>query len=125
MTDLFPIMVREFRFNEMSAYARREGCLALVIQIPSAMIAPHARQAELNHSQTLQRLAERGGLAAAEAVAVLEDRPYRTMTFGEAHAKLNDMLMTWAAKQYLAGQERFKNTGATSVLPSPSEEGKK
>ena len=45
--------------------------------IPWKMIAPHERQAELNHSQTLRRLHERGGLSWSEALAVLQDRPWR------------------------------------------------
>ena len=44
--------------------------------IPWSIIAPHERQAQQNHSQTLHRLAERGGLCACEACAVLEDRPW-------------------------------------------------
>lgn len=41
------------------------------------MIAPHAQQALNNHYQTLERLAERGGLSPCEAMAVLEDRDWR------------------------------------------------
>lgn len=48
--------------------------------IPWAMIAPHEAQAQLNHYQTLRRLAERGGLSPCEAVAVLEDRRWHEMT---------------------------------------------
>lgn len=40
--------------------------------IPWEVLAPHERQAQRNHSQTLRRLAERGGLSPAEAVAVLD-----------------------------------------------------
>lgn len=46
--------------------------------IPWELIAPHEAQALRNHGgQTLRRLAERGGLDAMEAVAVLEDMDYR------------------------------------------------
>lgn len=44
--------------------------------IPWAMIEPHAKQALENHGQDLSRLAERGGLSPAEAVAILKDREY-------------------------------------------------
>ena len=44
--------------------------------IPWTLMAPHYQQARNNHSQTLKRLAERGGLSPIEAVAVLEDKPY-------------------------------------------------
>ena len=40
------------------------------------VLAPHEQQAEKNHGQSLERLAERGGLSPAEAVAVLEDRDW-------------------------------------------------
>ena len=46
--------------------------------IPWELIAPHEKQALLNHGgQTLRILAERGGLDWAEALAVLKDRPFR------------------------------------------------
>jgi lambda repressor-like predicted transcriptional regulator len=45
--------------------------------IPWAVIAPHERQAKLNHGgQTLRRLADRGGLSWTEAEAVLMDREF-------------------------------------------------
>ena len=47
-------------------------------------VLPHNEQACLNHKQTLQRLAERGGLAPSELVAVLEDRKWKDMTMRDA-----------------------------------------
>lgn len=44
--------------------------------IPWCVIEPHDRQARKNHSQTLERLAERGGLSACEALAILEGRAW-------------------------------------------------
>lgn len=45
--------------------------------IPWAMIAPHDDQATKNHDgQSLARLAQRGGLCYAEAIAILEDREW-------------------------------------------------
>lgn len=43
--------------------------------IPWSLIAPHERQAQANHDQSLETLAARGGLSPIEAVAVLHDRP--------------------------------------------------
>lgn len=40
-------------------------------------------RAQKNHSQTLSRLRERGGLSYCEALAVLEDRRWRGMTVAE------------------------------------------
>lgn len=44
--------------------------------IPWDVLAPHEAQAQKNHGQTLRRLAERGGLSPAEAVAVLDGRDW-------------------------------------------------
>lgn len=64
-----------------------------VTGIPWGVIAPHERQARLNHAgQTLRRLAERGGLSPCEAVAVLENRPWRRMAPAAANAALVEIL---------------------------------
>ncbi len=47
-----------------------------------------ARQALKNHNQTLERLAERGGLSLCEAAAIAEKRSWRAMTTDEALAAL-------------------------------------
>ena len=44
--------------------------------IPWELIEPHRRQAMYNHSQTLERLDERGGLSPIELYFVLNDRDY-------------------------------------------------
>jgi hypothetical protein len=62
--------------------------------IPWEVIAKHARQAELNHRQTLERLAARGGLSVLEAIAALEDRslvPWIRMTPEEALTRLKKL----------------------------------
>lgn len=57
-------------------------------EVPWALVEPHRRQALANHHQSLERLAERGGLDPAELIAVLEDRPWRTMLQIDAVARL-------------------------------------
>lgn len=47
--------------------------------VPWAIVAPHERRAELNHGQTLERLAERGGLTLVEIGLLLCNRPYRDL----------------------------------------------
>ena len=44
----------------------------LMSEIPFAMLVPHEAQALTNHGQSLDRLAQRGGLCVAEAIAILE-----------------------------------------------------
>jgi len=67
------------------------GEICTIDEIPWAIIAPHARQALKNHEQTLERLAERGGLCASEAVAVLEDREWIDMPLTQAEARLRKL----------------------------------
>ena len=55
--------------------------------IPWDMLTPHEAQAQQNHSQTLERLAQRGGLAACEAVWILQDR---SIDWDELRAKTNE-----------------------------------
>jgi hypothetical protein len=64
------------------------------------VIEPHERQADANHGQTLERLAQRGGLSPCEAVAVLEDRDWRPMPDAAALARLRELN---AASEYQRG----------------------
>lgn len=45
--------------------------------IPWDVLAPHEARAIRNHCQTLERLAERGGLAWSEIVCILLDKPWK------------------------------------------------
>jgi hypothetical protein len=59
--------------------------------VPWSLLAPHERQAYSNHSQTLARLAERGGLGVSEALDVIEGLKWATTKPGPAaDAKLLD-----------------------------------
>lgn len=62
------------------------------LPVPWDIISPHEAQAEKTHSQTLERLRERGGLAPAEMVAVLEDRPWHQMDDGEALERIAEII---------------------------------
>lgn len=75
---MFPILGGRF-------YSDRVG------DIPWDVIAPHEPQALRNHTQTLKRLAERGGLTPCEAVAVLEDRVWRWMSRAAAERRLREL----------------------------------
>lgn len=50
--------------------AKHPPCPKLLWEI----IAPHEAQAKINHDQSLERLAQRGGLSCYEALCVLQDR---------------------------------------------------
>ena len=56
--------------------------------IPYDIIAPHEAQAMENHGgQSLQRLAERGGLDWAEILAVLKDKTWQEMGYDFSPSK--------------------------------------
>ena len=65
----------------------------IIKAIPWAAIAPHEAQAQRNHSQTLNRLAGRGGLSVDEAVAVMTDQPWRRFGKTWCRAKLMCLLL--------------------------------
>lgn len=61
--------------------------------IPWEVIEPFDHQAQSNHcGQTLKRLAERGGLGPCEAVAVLEERPWKEMDQEAAKRRLREIV---------------------------------
>ena len=53
--------------------------ITVTLPLPWSIIAPHEKQAQANHHQSLETLRRRGGLSACEAVAILEDRPWHDM----------------------------------------------
>jgi hypothetical protein len=90
-----------FRVGDRPSYADRG--------IPWTMIAPHEDQAQANHSQSLQRLHERGGLSWAEALAVLEDRRWQNSP--DAKARVLALVDQWKAAQtnrILKGAEQLR-----------------
>lgn len=95
---MFPIMLTpDYRDGGTIGHARKAGSPFVVVAVPWDMIAPHEAQAHRNHSQTIARLAERGGLAACEALAVLEDREWRWMAMSVSNAELADQVSKWLA----------------------------
>lgn len=69
MPDRFPVLV-----SGLGALAI--GCPR---SVPWAVVAPHAERAKANHDQTLERLAQRGGLSPGELWCVFHDRRLREM----------------------------------------------
>lgn len=63
--------------------------------VPWHLVEPHRKQAEKNHSQTLERLAERGGLSWAELFAAMAGvSPFAI--FGTFTKKLKELTMVRA-----------------------------
>lgn len=65
--------------------------------VPWSLVEPFGAHAQRNHQQSLERLAERGGLAVCELVAVLEGRNWHKMTDADALTALNRFLSPDAA----------------------------
>ncbi|MBP2232551.1 hypothetical protein J2847_005880 [Azospirillum agricola] len=65
--------------------------------IPWRIVSAHEKQAVANHSQTLERLAHRGGLCPTELVAVLEDRPWRRMDLEVAIKQIQNLCLAFEA----------------------------
>ena len=90
-------------------YARAKGCPET---IPWGLVAPHERQADLNHYQSLTRLGERGGLSPVELYWVmtghklmhLRTEQYRII---EAIAVdfINEQIETWNARTSTPAQK--------------------
>jgi hypothetical protein len=84
--------VRNVRAEKAEALLNQTSARVFPIQdapwIPWRLIAPHEAQAQLNHHQSLETLAKRGGLTCAEAVAVLENREWKPMEYKNARARL-------------------------------------
>lgn len=76
---MFPVLWRGSRV--MLAELERAGCPRA---IPWRFVAPHEAQARENHGgQTLERLAERGGLSPIELFYVLGESPRKQRNFME------------------------------------------
>lgn len=68
--------------------------------IPFEMFASHEKWAQNNHYQTVQRLWERHGLSACEAIAILEDRHWKRMDDKEARKKLKQMVVEYEQRNH-------------------------
>ena len=92
--ELFPIMVpRTYKgVGDALDEMRRLKVCEVILSIPWAMIASHEAQAQKNHGQSLGRLADRGGLAPSEAVAILEGRASSHIDAPRAYAQLRQKL---------------------------------
>lgn len=122
MNELFPIMGIDYRHGETVSALRKAGVMFAVVAVPWEMMAPHERQADLNHSQTLKRLAERGGLSPTEAIAVIEGKRWRDlrgMTDTQAHRRLHeyvqqhlDKKLEWAVSRW---KEEVENRPLSNV----------
>ncbi len=67
--------------------------------VPWDLVAPHEEQAQRNHGQSLQRLAERGGLSLPELAAVVDNRRWSRMELADALAIVRARLAAFEASR--------------------------
>jgi hypothetical protein len=61
--------------------------------VPWELLAPHEKQAQRNHDQSLETLASRCGLSPTEMVAILEDRrPSYDDKYEDCIEKINQLV---------------------------------
>ena len=85
-------MIERFPIMGDSANYRVRG------YVPMDFMLQFEERAKKNHSQSIRRLAERGGLTAQEAMAVVNDTPYRDRRWRNDDA-------AWANLQLIVGSE--------------------
>lgn len=105
----------EHRHNVLTQ--RRFPVLGAGFSIPWALIAPFDAQARRNHSQSLERLAERGGLCSSEIWCVVHG-----MHWGEGPpaAEAREWCLRWAGLATDAPTpEQVREACASAVDPSP------
>jgi hypothetical protein len=89
--DQFPLMRRaraEYRIEG-------EPESRLPRSVPWEFMAPHEYQALTNHSQSLEVLADRGGLDVTEALAVITGRRWMPMPIEQAVTEFLTLFETW------------------------------
>lgn len=106
---LFPIM-RPGRLRDEQML--KSSGVSVLLAIPWEMLTPHENQARKNHRQNLQTLASRCGLSACEAVAVLEDRPWRQMEHIDAYRRLHELFVIAANAVPAAPPQRAEGVGS-------------
>jgi hypothetical protein len=91
----------------------------IIKSIPWAAIASHEGQAQRNHSQTLRRLAARGGLSIHEAYHVMKDQ---TWPSGFKQSSVNDAAYRTALMRLC---QNFEIARSVAQAPSfqPREDG--
>jgi hypothetical protein len=84
-------------------------------KIPAMFVYAHKNQCDRNHGQTVDRLAERGGLSWCELFAVLHDVRWRSMNEQEAH----DCCMTYMATPEAQNSAALFASDETKIVAEP------
>lgn len=90
--------------------------------VPAMFVYAHKRQCDRNHGQTVDRLAERGGLSWCELFAVLHNVRWRSMNEQDAHAGCMSYMASEEAQRYAAPyamQDETEAEAEVEVKPEP------
>ncbi len=90
---LFPVMLPSQDYNRKRV--KNPGLPECPTVIDWEMLAQHEAQAQCNHSQTLECLAQRGGLAPDEILAVIEDRAWHFIEHTESIRLVTQHIAAW------------------------------
>jgi hypothetical protein len=94
----FPVLLdHDFRLRTARSLRETGACLSCV-GIPQAMLRDHLDQFYLNHGKSIHQLAQMGGLAADECLAILEDRRWLPIDEADAHTQLVRAVLNWQNK---------------------------
>lgn len=94
---MFPVMMPAHWTAQMLASETCAQGLAFVVAgIPWDILDACTVRLRTNHGQSIEQLAQRGGLDATEAIAVLEDRPWTNMEWKEANKRLAARIVHFA-----------------------------
>ncbi len=91
----------------------------LLSEIPFAMLVPHEAQALRNHSQSLDMLASRGGLAHSEAIDILEGKKWNT----SSHCIENERYLINKVREWRAITRAAASIGKAMPAPGAVEGG--
>jgi hypothetical protein len=93
------MMSGDRQFPILTACRQKPGCPS---SIPWRWLAQHETQARQNHNQTLERLAERGGMSPQEIWYVIHDMQY---PWGESRTAVDEPTAIRYLNNYLATEK--------------------
>jgi hypothetical protein len=88
----------ERSFPVLLSHRPRSEALACPRTVPWSLLAPHEERARRNHDQSLERLAERGGLDPSEIAAIVEDRKWMSLELPEAIDRLKALVRDYETR---------------------------
>jgi hypothetical protein len=114
----FPVLWQSLTLDE-KALMQEIGCPKVV---PWDFVEPHREQAKRNHAQTLERLAQRGGLSPSELVAVVTGEGLQSV-IGSSDVERSRVLVELLRAHSQPGSEDLPSLEAAPQSAPPPQEG--